>query len=93
LVDLTDLTDLWLDIVYWGGGTGFTLGLVGAAVAFVLRFQGYRRVSEVPDAPGWGTSYELGAPLEVKDWFTSWTLVGGILGGCMGVVFWFDRVT
>jgi hypothetical protein len=72
------LTDLWISyFVGWGGLAGFTLGMVGAAVAVVLRFAGFRRVREAPD------------PIE---WFGLWSFLGGAVGAAAGVVIWVNNL-
>jgi hypothetical protein len=88
----TALADLWLDFIFWGGGVGLTVGLIGAACAAVLARLGYRRVTENRDPLGWDPAYEVGPLPSPTEWFSVWTLVGTVVGGAMGVVFWVDGI-
>lgn len=91
MITSQDLADLWLFyIVGWGGTGGFTLGLIGAGVAFVLRWRGYRQVRGLPEGPGWGPAMDLAPPPRPIEWFGSWSFIGSVLGASAGVVLWIN---
>ena len=84
-----DLKTLWIDYIVWYGGMGaITLGLIGATLAVILRATGYRHVRRVPDQPGWGAGFEVGAPPSALIWFGTWSSLGGIIGAVVGFVFY-----
>jgi hypothetical protein len=84
-----DLSDLWLNyIVGWGGTGGFTLGLIGAVVAVVLRLSGYRHVRQAPDLPGWEPGVEIAPLPNPLNWCGAWGSIGGFVGAGLGLVLW-----
>jgi hypothetical protein len=86
-----DFKTFWLDyVVFWAGAGGFTVGIIGAAMAVLLRAFGFRHVREASDVVGWAPAMEVGEPPSVIVWFGAWAFVGSVAGGTMGVVLWFN---
>lgn len=90
-VGAASLTDFWIDyFVGWGGIAGFTVGMIGAAVAVGLRLAGYRRVSEVPETHGWSAGLNVGPLPNPLAWFGLWSFLGSVVGAAAGTVFWLE---
>jgi hypothetical protein len=86
----SELADLWLAVIFWGGAVGYTAGLAGALVAFILRVFGFRRVWEERNPYG-ETRLVAGPRISVLDLGGKWGFVGGLIGGVMGFIIHYEN--